>query len=64
MKYSSIRVLLAIFALFDIELEQLDVKTTFLHGELEEQIYMHQPEGFVVLGKEDHVSLLKSLYMG
>lgn len=37
----------------DDELEQLDVKTTFLHGELEEDIYMDQPEGFVIPGKED-----------
>lgn len=42
-KHSSIRVPLAMVALFDMELEQLDVKTAFLHGELEEQIYMHQP---------------------
>ena len=35
-KHSSIKVLLAMVALFDLELEQLDVKTTFLHGELEE----------------------------
>ena len=47
-KHSSIWVLLAMVALFDLELEQLDVKTTFLHGKLEEQIYMKQPEGFVV----------------
>ena len=40
-KHSSIRVLLVMVALFDLELKQLDVKTTFLHGELEEQIYMH-----------------------
>ena len=39
-RHSSIRVLLAMVALFDLELEQLDVKTAFLHGELEEQIYM------------------------
>ena len=39
------------------------MKTTFLHGELEKDIYMQQPEGFVVLGKEDYVCLLKkSLY--
>jgi hypothetical protein len=62
-KHSSIRVLLSMAALFDLELEQLDVKTTFLHGELEEQIYMHQPEGFKIQGKEDQVCLLKkSLY--
>ena len=39
-RHSSIRVLLAMVALFDLELKQLDVKTAFLHGELEEQIYM------------------------
>ena len=36
-KHSSIRVLLAMVALFDLELEQLDVKITFLHGDLEEK---------------------------
>ena len=46
--------LLAMVAWFDLELEQLDVKTAFLHGELEGQIFMHQ-EGFVIEGKEDHV---------
>ena len=62
-KHSSIRVLLALVAMYDLELEQLDVKTAFLHGELEEQIYMEQPHGFEVDGKEDHVCLLKkSLY--
>jgi hypothetical protein len=39
------------------------VKTTFLHGELEEEIYMDQPKGFIVSGKEDLVCKLKrSLY--
>ncbi|KAG8481222.1 hypothetical protein CXB51_025972 [Gossypium anomalum] len=45
-KHSSIRALLGIVAMHDLELEQLDVKTAFLHGELEEDIYMQQPEGF------------------
>ena len=62
-KHSSIRVLLALVASHDLELEQLDVKTAFLHGELEETIYMVQPEGFRIEGKEDHVCRLKkSLY--
>ena len=52
---------MAIVNMYDLELEQMDVKTAFLHGELEETIYMQQPEGFV----EDNskVCLLKkSLY--
>jgi len=62
-KHTSIRVLLSLVEIKDLELEQLDVKTTFLHGDLEEQIYMKQPEGFEVVGKENHVYLLKkSLY--
>ncbi|KAG8477716.1 hypothetical protein CXB51_027660 [Gossypium anomalum] len=62
-KHSSIRALLGIVAMHDLELEQLDVKTAFLHGELEEDIYMQQPEDFIVSEKEDYVCLLrKSLY--
>ncbi|GJR45460.1 retrovirus-related pol polyprotein from transposon TNT 1-94 [Tanacetum coccineum] len=62
-KHSSIRMLLDMVALCDMELQQLDVKTAFLHGELEEKIYMRQPKGFMIQGKEDHACLLKkSLY--
>ena len=62
-KHYSIRVLLAITAFFDLELDQMDVKTVFLHGNLEEEILMAQPEGFVEEGTEDMVCLLKkSLY--
>lgn len=45
-RHISIRLLLAIVAHQDLELEQLDVKTTFLHEELEEEIYMTQPDRF------------------
>jgi len=45
-------VLIAFIALSDRDLEQFDVKTAFLHGELEEEIYMKQHERFVVPGKE------------
>ncbi|PWA94422.1 Retrovirus-related Pol polyprotein from transposon TNT 1-94 [Artemisia annua] len=51
-KHSSIRILLALVAQLDLELVQIDVKTAFLHGDLEEEIYMVQPEGFKVAGKE------------
>lgn len=51
-------------AMLDLELKQFDIKMGFLYGELEEQIYMHQPEGFIISGKEDHVSMLKKFIYG
>ena len=47
-KVASIRLLLSVAAAF----EQMDVKTVFLHGDLEEEIYMKKPEGFAVKGKK------------
>jgi len=62
-KMSSIRVVLGLAASLDLEIKQLDVKTAFLHGDLEEEIYMEQPEGFEVAGKENLACRLKkSLY--
>ncbi|KAM1056289.1 hypothetical protein ACFX14_029654 [Malus domestica] len=62
-KMTSIRVILGMAASMDLELEQLDVKTAFLHGNLEDEIYMEQPKGFEVKGKENLVcKLKKSLY--
>jgi hypothetical protein len=42
-KLTSIRFILSITVAFDLEVEQMDVKTTFLHGDLEEEIYMKHP---------------------
>lgn len=62
-KHRSIRFILSLVAQENLELEQLDVKTAFLYGELEETIYMTQPEGFKRQHDKDQVCLLKrSLY--
>jgi hypothetical protein len=62
-KMTTIRIVLSIVAAEDLHLEQLHVKTAFLHGELEEEIYMQQPQGFTVQGKESLVcKLRRSLY--
>ncbi|KAH9679108.1 reverse transcriptase Ty1/copia-type domain-containing protein [Citrus sinensis] len=62
-RHASIRVILALMAVQDMHLEQMDVKTAFLHGELQEEIIMDQPEGYEVPSKRDFVCLLKkSLY--
>jgi hypothetical protein len=60
---TTIRVLLSLAASHGLIIYQIDIKTTFLNGELEEKIYMDQPDGFVANGQEDMVcKLLKSLY--
>ncbi|KAJ9547546.1 hypothetical protein OSB04_020089 [Centaurea solstitialis] len=62
-RISSIRTLIAISALKGLYIHQMDVKTAFLNGYLNEEIYLEQPEGFVMPGHEDKVCrLIKSLY--
>ncbi|KAL5759613.1 hypothetical protein ACOSQ2_018451 [Xanthoceras sorbifolium] len=62
-KLTTIRLVLKIVAAENLHLEQLDVKTAFLHIDLEEEIYIRQPEGFKEAGKENLVCRLKkSLY--
>uniref|UniRef100_A0A2N9ER04 Integrase catalytic domain-containing protein n=1 Tax=Fagus sylvatica TaxID=28930 RepID=A0A2N9ER04_FAGSY len=64
-RFASIRLILSIVAKQDLELFQMDVKTAFLNGELDEEIYMAQPAGFEVQGherkmiEEDHCMYLK-----
>ncbi|KAL0433527.1 UNVERIFIED_CONTAM: hypothetical protein Slati_2687000 [Sesamum latifolium] len=53
----SILILLAIAAWYDYEIWQMDVKTAFLNGFVEEEIFMDQPEGFTTVGEEQKVSL-------
>ena len=62
-RINSIRMVLAIAALKDLEVHQMDVKIAFLNGDLNEEIYMEQPEGFSAPGQEMKVCrLVKSLY--
>ena len=62
-KMTTIRLVLSIVAAEDLHLEQLDVKTAFLHGDLDKDIYMQQPEGFEAPGREELVfRLQKNLY--
>jgi transposase InsO family protein len=61
-RYSTIRTILAIAALEDLELRSVDISHAYLNGILEEEIYMQQPEGFEVGGPEYVCRLNKSLY--
>ncbi|KAL2519245.1 Reverse transcriptase Ty1/copia-type domain-containing protein [Abeliophyllum distichum] len=62
-KYTTLRLMFALVAHSNLEMEQLDVKTAFLHGGLDDKIYMNQSISFVDKHKSDHVCLLKkSLY--
>jgi hypothetical protein len=47
----SLRIIMALVAHYDLELHQMDVKTTFLNEDLLENVYMTQPKGFAVKGK-------------
>ena len=61
-KITSIQMLIALTTIYDLEIHQMDVKTTLLNVVLEEEIYTEHLEGFVVSGKEQKVcKLIKSL---
>ncbi|CAM8923694.1 unnamed protein product [Rhodiola kirilowii] len=62
-RITSIRMIIDIAALRNLEIHQMDVKTAFLNGDIEEEIYMEQLKGCIVLGQERKVcKLVKSLY--
>ena len=58
-----IRLLFALASIYNLCIHQMDVKTAFLNVDINEEVYMEQPEGFVLLGNEHKVCMLtKSLY--
>ena len=62
-RFSSIRLILSLVAHMDLELFQMDVKTVFLNGDLDEEIYMHQFVDCITPGQENKVcKLRKSIY--
>lgn len=62
-RYETLRIVLAIAAQFGFQVHQMDVETAFLNGDLNEDIYMRKPKGYVSKDKEELVChLQKSLY--
>ena len=58
-RLDSLHLLLAIAALLDLDVHHIDIKSAYLNGDLNEEIYMEQPKGFKVAGKENQVCRLK-----
>ena len=62
-KYTTIISIISLPLVLGWNLYQMDLKTSFLNGEVEEEVYIENPEGFVIHGKESHLCMLnKSLY--
>ncbi|GKB46828.1 zinc finger, CCHC-type containing protein [Tanacetum coccineum] len=62
-RISTIRLLIAMASIHNLIIHQMDVKTAFLNGDLDEEVYMNQPQGFIMPGNENKVcKLIKSLY--
>ena len=61
-RFESVRTVVALAAQQGLKLHQMDVTCAFLNGKLEEEIFMKQPEGFEVKGKE-HLVCYRGVYM-
>ena len=57
-----IRILLVVVAYYDYEIWQMDVKTTFLNGDLVKNVYMTQPEGFESIDSQKVCKMQRSIY--
>ncbi|GKF19650.1 zinc finger, CCHC-type containing protein, partial [Tanacetum coccineum] len=54
-RISTIRLLIAMASIYNLIIHQMDAKTAFLNGDLEEEVYMNQPQGFIMYGNENKV---------
>jgi hypothetical protein len=63
-RYTSIRTIIALAANMKWKLHQMDVKTAFLNGIIEEEVYIEQPQGFEVEDRNSHVCRLKKALYG
>jgi hypothetical protein len=63
-QHTSIRTIIALAAYMGWKLHQIDVKTAFLNGEIDEEVYIKQPEGFMIHDKKTHVCRLKKALYG
>jgi hypothetical protein len=64
LKMETIRIVLALSAKFQLHVFQLDVKSTFLNGELQEEVYVEQPPVYELKGKEEKVYRLYKAFYG
>jgi hypothetical protein len=63
-RYTLIRIIISLASVMGWKLHQMDMKTAFLNGVIEEEVYIEQPEGFVVHGLDSHVCHLKKALYG
>ena len=63
-QYTSIQTIIALASTMGWRLHEMDVKTTFLNREIEEEVYIEQPNGFVIHGRESRVCKLKKALYG
>jgi hypothetical protein len=63
-RYTSIRTILSLAIMMKWKVHQMDVKTTFLNGEIKEEFYLEKPLGFETHDRETHVCILKKALYG
>lgn len=63
-RYTSIRIVISLASIFGWKLHQMDVKTAFLNGKIDQEVFVEQPEAFVLHSRDSHVCRLKKALYG